>query len=338
MASGSTAPFSGDHADLENVQEEQHQTKGMTESEREVLNDQIVGVARNQFEHNLNELSYDGGLFTIYRDQSKIASSSNAIISTFDSGGTGRTKIAKEKEIYQNDGSSGTITATSDQLDVEIIVSKAFITGIGVLDFSGSSNDVTIDIEDGGGTTIASVSITLSGNEGRLVNIPISEYSRPLSNETVTVKINASDDLLVVDNRPDSFSGNFFNLNSQDPPIQQNTAGKDSIRVEGSLKSSATITSVSKDLSKADNGGLSSPPSSAVLSQSADIPTDTDISYTLRDGNGNTATVTQSDVDSVVDTSNFTSTTVEVEVNLSQSRTNDDKTPTSKDVMVHFKE
>jgi len=100
--------------------------------------------------------------------------------------------------------------------------------------------------------------------------------------------------------------------------------------------SSGFITSITKNLSLSENGGFSSPPSSAVVSQEVTIPTGTeDIIYTLRDGNGNTVTVNQSDVDTEVDVSNFTSTVVEVDVNLSGDGSD---TPTSDDYMIHFKE
>jgi hypothetical protein len=68
------------------------------------------------------------------------------------------------------------------------------------------------------------------------------------------------------------------------------------------------------------------------------LPSNTDITYTVRDGDSNTKTVTQSDVDKQVDVSNFNSTVVEVDVNLSQSTANNDKTPVSDDVMLHFSE
>jgi len=99
--------------------------------------------------------------------------------------------------------------------------------------------------------------------------------------------------------------------------------------------SSGSVTLESKDLSLEENGGFDSPPSSAIVSQDASVGSGEDLTYTLRDGNGKAVTVTQSEVDTKVDTGNFTSTVVEVEVNLSQTG---GTTPTSDDVSVLFQE
>jgi len=300
MASGSTAPFSGEFVDLENVP-----SLGMTDDQRQSLNELFQATARNQFENNLAQLNYDGGLFTIYRDQLKIASSSNVNISTLSSGDSkGKT------ELVEQGGFDVSTASFTDSFDVSVQAS----TPEGVA-FNNNGGKMYVVGDD---------------------NNKVFEYSLGTSFDVSTASFTDSFDVSGQEAFPQGVA-------FSDSGDKMFVAGKQNVSVvEYSLATffgvSGDFTLKSKDLSKADNGGFSSPPSSAVLSQSADIPTDTEITYTLRDGNGNTATVTQSDVDSVVDTSNFTSTTVEVKVNLSQSTTNNDKTPTSKDVMVHFKE
>lgn len=99
--------------------------------------------------------------------------------------------------------------------------------------------------------------------------------------------------------------------------------------------SNGSVSLVSKDLSLEENGGFDSPPTSAIVSQDAFVGSGEDLTYTLRDGNGKAVTVTQPEVDTEVDTGNFTSTVVEVDVNLSQTG---GTTPTSDDVSVLFQE
>lgn len=448
MASGSNAPFSGDHADLENVQEEQHQTKGMTESEREVLNDQIVGVARNQFENNLAQLNYDGGLFTIYRNRNKISNTIDAAVKTgkaeisstgFDISTATQTALFDPNisgpflqgidfnnsgsKMFIIDSGNGLVFQFSLSTDFDITTasqtksfdvvpqddgptaiefndsgSKMFVCGDGGDDIIEYGLSTAFDI----GTAAVNSSFSVSGqtpfprglgfgDSGTKMYVIDDDNTRILqydlttgfdiSTATFSKSFDVSSQASAIKGIDLSRSGDRayicdegnadilqFDLSTafdigtagftQSFDVGGFTLGPETVNFNGNGSNmfvvgtstnraykfelnttvdsnSGTVIITSKDLSKAENGGFSSPPSSAVLSQSADIPTNTDISYTLRDGNGNTATVTQSNVDSVVDTSNFTSTTVELEVNLSQTG---GKTPTSKDVMVHFKE
>lgn len=98
---------------------------------------------------------------------------------------------------------------------------------------------------------------------------------------------------------------------------------------------SGTVTLQQKDLSLEENGGFATPPKTAVVTQRADIPDGTQLEYILRDGDGNTVTVTQADVDEQVDTSAFTSRQVEVELSFTRSGK---QSPIAKEVFVHFQE
>jgi len=434
-------PFSGEFVDLENVP-----TLGLTDDQRQSLNDVIQATARNQFENNLAQLNYDGGLFTIYRDVSKIASSSNVSISTLSNGDTnGVVELSKtffnistatfsqsidtqgsrpqglawnddgtklyeigldSDKIYESNLSTpyDISTATFNQsIDTQDDFSRGLAwndDGTKLYEIgSGSNNIYEYNVGTAYDISTATFSQSINTQDGiphglawkddgtKLYemgrgggNIYESNLSTPydISTATFNQSINNQDSFpkglawnddgtklyeigsgsaniyvynlgTAYDISTATFSQSF---NTQDD-VPTGLAWKDDgsklyeigdassniyeSNASGRL-SSGSVVLVSKDLSKAENGGFSNPPSSAVVSQSSNILTNTDITYTLRDGNGNTATVTQSDVDTVVDTSNFTSSTVELEVNLSQSTTNDDKTPTSKDVMVHFKE
>jgi len=433
-------------------------TGGMTNSERQAFNDAVAAIARNEFANNLSELNYDGGLFTIYRDLSKIASSSSVNISTlsgvdsqgkaelveegsfdvsiasfndsFDVSGqdTGPQGVAfsdtgdkmfvagslndnvyeyslstsfdvstasfndsfdvsgedgvprgvafsdsgdkmfflgsAESSVYEYSLSTSFDISTAsfnDSFDVSgqdsgpsgVAFSdtgdKMFVIGFGnnsvyeyslstSFDISTASFNDSFDVS-GQTTGPQGVSFSETGDKMFVAGngfVNVYEYSLSTSFDVSTASFNDSFDVSGEDGSPRSVTFN-------DTGDKMFVAGSENTNVyEYNLNlffpESGTLTLISKDLSVQENGGFSSPPTSAVVSQEASLPTNTDIQYTLRDGNGNTVKVTQSDVDTQVDTSNFTSTTVEADVNLSQSATNDDVTPTSDDVMIHFKE
>jgi hypothetical protein len=89
----------------------------------------------------------------------------------------------------------------------------------------------------------------------------------------------------------------------------------------------------SKDLSQ---DGFSNPPSNVVTSWNVTLPSNTSISIEIADGSGNSVNLSKSDIDSEVDLSPLTSTTLDITVTLSQSSTNDDVTPTLNDLMLNF--
>jgi len=336
-------PFSGEFVDLENVP-----TLGLTDDQRQSLNDVIQATARNQFENNLAQLNYDGGLFTIYRDVSKIASSSNVSISTLSNGDTnGVVELSKTffnistatfSQSIDTQGSRPQGLAWNDDgtklYEIGLDSDKIYESNLSTpYDISTATFNQSIDTQDD-----FSRGLAWNDDGTKLYEIGsgsnnIYEYNvgtaYDISTATFSQSFNTQDDVPTGLAWKDDGSKLYEIGDASSNIYESNASGR---------LSSGSVVLVSKDLSKAENGGFSNPPSSAVVSQSSNILTNTDITYTLRDGNGNTATVTQSDVDTVVDTSNFTSSTVELEVNLSQSTTNDDKTPTSKDVMVHFKE
>jgi len=450
MASGSNAPFSGEFTDLENVP-----TLGLTDDQRQSLNDLFQATANNQFESNLAQLNYDGGFFTIYRNLNKIKSKTNVNIETLAGGIKGQSVLALKgnfdlQSVTFNDLLDVSANTSSPQ-DIELSNSgkKLFISDsskirqynlsesfdVSTASFN-QSFDTTAQTDTNNGVAFSddglkmfitgstdeniyqynltkSFDISTASFDGQFsvtnnVGLPqglelakdgtklyvvefggkLVEYDLSTKNDVTTATFNstlnvAGRDDEIFDVKLNTDGSKLFVLGRQNENVYQynlspeydvssssfqkkfdlsaqsggNSKGLtfDSnganlfVTFEGKLEiaqysistsfpSSGSIELISKDLSKSENGGFSSPPSSAVLSQSADIPTNTDIQYVLRDGNGNTVTITQSDIDTEVDTSNLTSTIIELDINLSQSSPTDAKSPTSKDVMVHFKE
>lgn len=106
----------------------------------------------------------------------------------------------------------------------------------------------------------------------------------------------------------------------------------DDIKGKGGFFSSGSVTSVKFDLSN----DLAQAPNTVVLSDTRQLPDDSTIEYVLEDANGNTKTLTQADVDTEVDISNFTSPKISVKTKLF-ANTSQTKTPVSEDVSAHFK-
>jgi len=391
---------------------------GMTKTERQAFNDLVAQMARNDFADNLNEMAYDGGIFDVWRDRSKISSSSNVniqplsegnsngiaelkgntiVTDNFESGsltdgdpftwtiteGTGGSVAIQQSTVkngsnaveIQGDGTdhariqlnpSNTVengdilsawiqpsTINNDDADTRaghLAISNAstFVFDDSVPDllrlrFNLSSQSVEYYTADSSGTRITD-GFVISG----------SDYSDKWYRLEIEIRPSQSEaDFRIYDNT-DSLLGETTNVSTSGQTdfsaagvgVWNNSNDQcfvDDVRIDcnkgaKTFVSSGTVVSVSKDLSLEENGGFTSAPSSVVFSQKTTLPTDTDLQYVVRDGNGNTVTVAQSEVDTEVDTSNLTSTTVEVELQLSQSSTNNDVTPTSDDFMAHFKE
>lgn len=112
MASGSNAPFSGDHNDLDNVPE---LPESVTLSEyRSEVNRSISNDARQNFELGLIKLDYPDGFYDIFVDKSKISSRSGISVI---SGTNGKIQISKNYNVddFENGVDSGwTGTGTSN--------------------------------------------------------------------------------------------------------------------------------------------------------------------------------------------------------------------------------
>jgi len=393
MASGSNAPFSGDHNDLENVQEEQHQVKGMSKSERQSFNDTINTIARNEFENNLSQLNFDGGLFTIYRDSSKIANTSNVSTKTLQKGdsiGKAILGVAGAFDISAanfNDSINTEDTAptglTFNNDGTNLYQADGIADKIFELNLSTPFDISTANFNQSIGTQSTPLGIAFNNDGTKLYEVsPNTIFELNLStpfdistanlNQSKSVEGNGCEGIAFNSDGTKLYeigrnNSKIFELNLSTPfdistanlvqstGLQDSTPtgiafnndgtklfeiGTDSNNIYESdlgsgFVSNGTLTLVSKDLSLQENGGFSSPPSSAVVSQRTSIGQNENIEYTLRDGDGNTASVTQSNVDSIIDTSNFTSTIIEADVKFSQTG---GTTPTSTDLMIHFKE
>lgn len=234
---------------------------------------------------------------------------------------------------FNGDGSKIFVSGGDDNLLLQ------YSMGTQEFDVSTASFTDSFDVSSQEGTP-AGVAFNDNGTKmfvtGRF-NLNVYEYSLVTAFDVSTASFTQSFDISSQVGGPDSLA---FNDNGRKMFIVGNIGIPSNVSEydvgSGELVSSGNLTLNSKNLSKQENGGFSSPPSSVVVSQNANLPNNTDITYTVRDGNGNTVTLTQSDVDTQVDTSNFTSTTVEADVNMSQSRTNNDATPVSDDVMLHL--
>lgn len=439
---------------------------GMTDSERQVFNDLMAAVARNQFEHNLTELAYDGGIFDIFRDESKIASKTDVLIETLDGGDSnGTVEIAPDEEpginnISYDNQSFGPGQSISgifmkpdgtklylvdrdaqniDEYDLSTAYDISTASLVNTLDTSSNAANAfgmyignsgeTLLLNDNDANNLVEYSLStawdlstathqnnadISGNVGTPIGLTakpdgskvfimdfsadtVQEYTLSTAWDTTTLTNNASFDvssettadnanaLWILQDNGDkmvvnesgggtdtlyqytlstpwditsaSFDGVSRDISSEGGGTTRDVDFVDRLgeskmykgddgdtnsafrysAVEGSgFSAPGTIISETKDLSLQENGGFSAPPSSVVISQKATIPAEEDIQYVVRDNNGNTVTVTQADIDTEVDTSNFTSTVVEIETQLLSSDSAD--TPTLDDYMAHFKE
>lgn len=373
---------------------------GMTNSERQAFNDVVAAVTRNQFEHNLTELAYDGGIFDIFRDESKIASTTNLTVNTLDSGDSnGIIKLDEGSSIIVYDDfedgdytsspvwnepnnnqtatvQSNTVAKGSNALEISTTSSGGDHTlehdrgtndsisdgdiyqcWVRVSDFNTSYlyyylSNVSADITDGIFFQIDSGSsdfrIRTTQSDVNFGSASTSTWYRveiefDVTNSQIDCRVYDINDNLVAEQTGQAYAGN---SSFQYVGMEGNNSGSTyyfddvsySENKQGKGATSGSFVSTTKDLSTSENGGFSGAPTSLVLSQKVtNLTANNDIQYVARDGNGNTVTLTQSDVDTEVDVSNFTSTVVEIEGQLSRG-TVSDANPELDDYMAHFKE
>ena len=77
---------------------------GMTEAERATMNDILIDTAENSYHNNLTAINYDGGMYDIFADESKISSKNNIAVNTLD-GGDNIGKIALHQATITPDNS-----------------------------------------------------------------------------------------------------------------------------------------------------------------------------------------------------------------------------------------
>jgi len=424
-------------------------TGGMTDSERQAFNDLVAQLARNDFADNLSDLNYDGGLYAIWKDLTKVGSQNQVNIQTLQDGdNNGVVELDTTNWVLSAATYSGTSISTQDgtpsglfwksdgtklyeigyntDLIYEYSVSTAwdlstasFNTSISTQDSAalglfwkpdgtklyelGTGSDLIyeysvstawdLNTASYTGTSISTQDSAPSGlfwksdgtklyelgyNSGLIYEYSVStawdlntatysgtsistqdsspsglfwksdgtklyeigngsnliyEYSVSTAWDLSTASFNTS--ISTQDGAPRGLfwkgdGTKMYEIGQGSDLIYEYNVGNNQ-----GLFSSGSVSLVSKDLGVSENGGFTSAPTSLVLSQSVVLDAGEDIQYVVSDGNGNSVTVTQADVDSEVDCSNFTSTVVDVSVELSQTS---GTTPTSDDVMVHFKE
>jgi hypothetical protein len=376
MASGSNAPFSGDHNDLENVQEEQHQIKGMSKTERQAFNDLVVQQAQNDFEDNLSALSYDGGFFIIWKDEDKITVT-DPIIDDVEDGSTdlnweSETEVSIDSNSKVN-GTYSVLFATSSTAEYGRSLNKAVNNDGTTIEVSmrvdqqgaaGDRNewylegdggnyilDIGFDHDAGEIVDFFSGTTLLSGfSTGKVYNIDIKvDFSNNEAEitvnggSTITVSFNSNTDnisgyLL----RRFNDSGTSIDFFFDDYTVKGGTQGTTNVNITtgsgGDVKLASGATSGSVNSIKFDlSSDLSEAPNNVVLSQIFENQdSNNDTQYVLTDANGNTKTITQSDVDKEVDVSNFTSEKIDCKIELSRNSTSDPN-PTIEDFSAHFK-
>lgn len=303
---------------------------------RRNINDNVVALARLQFEHSLSELGYDGGSYDIFRDESKIASKTDVDVSTLDGGDSvGKIELAVSGNSSTNSTGSGPYDTVVGSISTTLTINedKTYVSKVGVEGASNTAAYVDIIIKDSGGNTLASASVSTTWGSPVVHNFSESDFSRRLkSGEDITISLNTTnaEDIIQVDSSSDSKT--LYSFTGQEKAGDSGTTFTAIEVAEVVFMSTGAFTSTQKDLA---NDGFSNPPVNLTLSQDADIPANHDLQYIITSGNGETVTVTQNEVDSEVDCSNFTSTAYTVKGEYSGDGTD---TPELRSYAVHGKE
>lgn len=338
-----------------------------------INNEFAVRIAQNEFENNISKLNYDGGFFITYVNKNKISSNSNISVTT---GTKGKISLQKTYNLIEGleDGNttnwtgdtgsftaqtgtvisgtySGELNAYDDQKkvtyegistskNVEISVQAPYTLGgndfilVGVMGDTGNFYTYCeLKLRQDGKVIVRGndTGETWSGGETHKVR-----FEPDFNNNETDVYFN---NVLVAENVDfdpnDNVSGTTegvrFTNDTFDSGADYN-AYIDDIQEPQGFVSSGNITTVEFDLSNE----LSEAPNTVVLSDTRQLPDDATIEYLLEDSDGKTKTLTESDVDTEVDVSNFTSAKVTCKITLYAS-SDQSSAPTQEDIAAHFK-
>lgn len=341
-----------------------------------INNEFAVRIAQNEFENNLNDLNYDGGFFIIYSDLNKVSSQSNVNIRTGTNGkvllGFSSTNLGVYDDHEDNsiDSSrwdtatnSGSISESNGRLKLRatpyayysdpVIEQAQALASTDQNKYIFECNEISIGSGrmNGSATYTCELRVNINGTykviasrSGDANNYSVDTFT----DETIVIEHSSGN---YWDVKTDSFGNYNFNFGvsaSDDVNIgleawaevsgatQDNADSEATFQIETTKRpkfvSSGSVTSVEFDLSN----DLPEAPNTVVLSDTRQLPDDSTIEYVLEDANGNTKTLTQSDVDTEVDVSNFTSPKISCKTELF-ANTSQTETPVSEDVSAHFK-
>ncbi len=214
--------------------------------------------------------------------------------------------------------------ADNDNYNINIYDSSG--NRLGLVQFETNSNDVNwFD----GSTITTVVSNFWSTNTNYDVRV-IVDYA----NETVDIEIDGTVQASGLAWDDASFSGiSYFEFNNFEADGSDTLISYfDDIRAGTTPFKTSGYIIEREDLSSGDDN-FSNPPVSLTVNQDADIPADEDIQYIVKDvnGSGDEETITQSEVGTSVDISDFTGFLVEVKTEYSTSDGNDSPTHRSQD-------
>lgn len=269
---------------------------GMNHIERMLLNDMVVEIAILDFHNSLDEIAYDTGFFDIFRDTTKILSSTDVDILTLDNAdpdgkvhlqsgkGSGSFQsafkdLSEDDEFFSapantvlshdvdlpTDATMGyviedilgnTVTVAQDQVDLEVDLADLQVQVV----------RVTANLTDGGsgGPTLRSYVVHLA--EGFQDSVNLFDYFQDAT------RIAAQEKVVV----------NTIDGGDPEGAVELGTG-----------ETAGDITSTPYDIRTVLLSGL---PGTLTLHQKANVPGDENITYTVDDYFGHSVTVTQADI------------------------------------------
>lgn len=334
--------FSGKWSDLRNVPA---LPAGVSfpQYAREQL-EMLGDIAENRFQNALAQSEYDAVLFDTFLDDSKIASSTGiTLITGIDGAINPQDEVVDDFEdqdvsgYSMQSGSGGISVESSDPISGSYSATATEPGGgntrIRSPDFGPTKTNLQIDVEDNNdiGPNIEGFNIKVFDPNGNQICVL-------RENQNTNIKLNGtqvgSGDL--AQDSPETLLLEFDWANNQVTAYRDGgnatTVGFENaasewqyfeLFLDGSDGSSMsyTIDNITKVYGTTVQDGsfttteqdIGFTPSKAVVEHDAAVPSDGDLTYTVKDGNGNTVQVPLGDVGSEIDVSSFTDSTVLVE-------------------------
>lgn len=266
----------------------------------ELIND----IAENRTANNLNPETYDNLFFDTFVDDSKIDTNNNVTVTT---GTNGNLVLAPSEGTSFDCGSQSNKSTDSDEVGVEFNPNKE-IRGIKAKIRSNQSNFSKAYLRDSNKNVIQSKDIS-GKSTGDFV-------------EFVTTLSSGSTYYVTMDNDGSSWT----HTRGKDLELEpESTTDVDGVGGYGSgfnpgycdayREVIALIEYVTSGTITSTNKTVDSTPTTVQIYQDAEL-NGQDITYTLKDGEGNTETITQTEIGETVSVS-FTGTNMSVDVNFS---------------------
>ncbi len=331
---------------------------GMTETERATMLEMIVDIDENRFANSLPVQDYDATFFDTFVDQSKIASSSGANITTGQNGSVSLTQgVPVEDDVESGSSQLNWEGNANTSIDSNSEVNGTYSVNVTANNASNNSQEDLDSPIDSDGEKFR-MSVKIDNQAGDYVRIePRSSGNRVLSlyfksngditcpdfstvigswtagtqydivitfdftNDQFDLSINGTNE--VTDGAFSNSSSNMDRLNTTvDAAGSSNPVNlyfDDYTYTGNGYNSSGSITSTTHDAQ--DSTGSTFTPSKVQIEQTLtdSLASGEDVTYDLTDGNGNTATITQSEVGTAVDVSGTftTGSNIDITVNFS---------------------